>query len=299
MEKLTTANGNLVPSVGLGTYPFQGSLMADVVKKALKIGYRLIDTSDDYRGESGIGMAVKELSDIGLKREDIFLQTKITDNDSYDDEPLAGLFFNKYSKFMKRHSVEEVVREKVQDSLFEMHTDYIDSLLIHQPYPDYYEEIWDVLIQLKKEGLVRYIGVSNFYKRHLEQLKGKEEFPQINQIYLSPIGIKQQDVDYCNNENIQLMTFSPLIDIRTRRVPAGNGVFNELQGKYGKSLAQIVLRWNVERGSIPLARSRNESRLKENFDIFDFSLTKEEVDGISSLNRDFQYLPTSRICPGF
>ena len=299
MEKLTTANGNLVPSVGLGTYPFQGSLMADVVKKALTIGYRLIDTSDDYRGESGIGMAVKELSDIGLKREDIFLQTKITDNDSYDDEPLAGLFFNKYSKFMKRHSVEEVVREKVQDSLFEMHTDYIDSLLIHQPYPDYYEEIWDVLIQLKKEGLVRYIGVSNFYKRHLEQLKGKEEFPQINQIYLSPIGIKQQDVDYCNNENIQLMTFSPLIDIRTRRVPAGNGVFNELQGKYGKSLAQIVLRWNVERGSIPLARSRNESRLKENFDIFDFSLTKEEVDGISSLNRDFQYLPTSRICPGF
>ena len=299
MEKLTTSNGNLVPSVGLGTYPFQGSLMADVVKKALTIGYRLIDTSDDYRGESGIGMAVKELSDIGLKREDIFLQTKITDNDSYDDEPLAGLFFNKYSKFMKRHSVEEVVREKVQDSLFEMHTDYIDSLLIHQPYPDYYEEIWDVLIQLKKEGLVRYIGVSNFYKRHLEQLKGKEEFPQINQIYLSPIGIKQQDVDYCNNENIQLMTFSPLIDIRTRRVPAGNGVFNELQGKYGKSLAQIVLRWNVERGSIPLARSRNESRLKENFDIFDFSLTKEEVDGISSLNRDFQYLPTSRICPGF
>lgn len=299
MEKLTTANGNLVPSVGLGTYPFQGRLMADVVKTALKIGYKLIDTSDDYRGESGIGVAVKELSDIGLKREDIFLQTKITDNDSYDDEPLAGLFFNKYSKFMKRHSVEEIVREKVKDSLFEMHTDYIDSLLIHQPYPDYYEEIWDVLIQLKKEGMVRYIGVSNFYKRHLEQLKGKEEFPQINQIYLSPIGIKQQDVDYCNNENIQLMTFSPLIDIRTRRVPAGNGVFNELQGKYGKSLAQIALRWNVERGSIPLARSRNESRLKENFDIFDFSLTKEEVDGISSLNRDFQYLPTSRICPGF
>ena len=200
---------------------------------------------------------------------------------------------------MKRHTVEEVVREKVEKSLYEMHTDYVDSLLIHQPYPDYFEEIWDVFIKLKKEGKTRYIGVSNFYERHLKQLINSEEKPQINQIYISPIGTKKQDVDYCNKEGIQLMTYSPLIDIRTRRIPAGATFFNEMQEKYGKSLVQIVLRWNVERSSIPLARSRNAGRLKENFDIMDFSLTKEEIERISVMNRDFQYLHTSRICPGF
>lgn len=299
MIKLKTANGGIIPAVGLGTYPFQGREMANVVKKALEIGYRLIDTSDDYRGESGIGLAMDELSEIGLMREDVFLQTKITDDDSYDDEPFAGHFFNKKSPFMKRHTVEDVVREKVENSLYEMHTDYIDSLLIHQPYPDFYEEIWEVLIKLRKEGKVRYIGVSNFYERHLEKLKCSGEKPEINQIYMSPIGIKTKDVDYCNKEGIQLMTYSPLIDIKAGRLLIGETLFHDLQVKYRKTLAQIVLRWNVERGSIPLARSKNESRLRENFDIMDFSLTKDEVDNISGLNRDFQYLPTSRICPGF
>lgn len=299
MIKLKTVNGETIPVVGLGTYPFQGKEMANVVKEALKIGYRLIDTSDDYRGESGIGLAIDELSEIGLKREDVFLQTKITDDDSYDDEPLAGFFFNKNSRFMKKHTVEDIVREKVDNSLYEMHTDYLDSLLIHQPYPDYYEEIWEVLIKLKKEGKVRYIGVSNFYERHLKKLNYSNEVPEINQIYMSPIGIKKNDVDYCNKEGIQLMTYSPLIDINAGRLSVGETLFHELQRKYGKTLAQIVLRWNVERGSIPLARSRNEERLRENFDIMSFSLTKDEVDCISELNRDFQYLPTSRICPGF
>ena len=218
MIKLKTVKGEIIPAVGLGTYPFQGGDMANVVKKALEIGYRLIDTSDDYRGESGIGLAIDGLSEIGLKREDIFLQTKITDDDSYDDEPLSGLFFNKNSRFMKRHTVEDVVREKVDNSLYEMHTDYLDSLLIHQPYPDYYEEIWEVLIKLKKEGKVRYIGVSNFYERHLEKLKYCDIIPEINQIYMSPIGIKTKDVDYCNKEGIQLMTYSPLIDIKAGRL---------------------------------------------------------------------------------
>lgn len=299
MKALRTASNAIVPPVGLGTYPFQGKEMAAVVKSALKHGYRLIDTADDYRGEHGIGLAVTELQELELKREDIFLQTKITDNDSYIDEPLSGVFFNRYSSFMKRHSVEEIVREKVNDSLYEMKTDYIDSLLIHQPYPDYIEEIWDVFIQLKKEGVVRYIGVSNFYVRHLELLKGAEVFPEINQIYLSPIGTRQDDVDYCNRHGVQLMTYSPLIDTRTGRIPKNSPIFTSLQKKYKKSLSQIILRWNIDRGSMPMARSRNILRQMENLDVLDFELTQEEINSISSLNRDYQYLPTSRICPGF
>lgn len=299
MKSLTTLSNAHVPPIGLGTYPFQGRQMANVVKSALKNGYRLIDTADDYRGEHGIGIAVSELQELGLKREDIFLQTKITDNDSYIDEPLSGVFFNKYSSFMKRHSVEEIVREKVNDSLYEMKTDYLDSLLIHQPYPDYIKEIWDVFMKLKKEGVVRYIGVSNFYVRHLELLKDAEVFPEINQVYLSPIGTRQEDVDYCNRSGVQLMTYSPLIDIRTGRIPKTSSIFTSLQEKYKKSLSQIILRWNIDRGSMPMARSSNASRQKENLDILDFSLTQEEIDSISSLNTDYQYLPTSRICPGF
>ena len=299
MKSLKTLSDAIVPPVGLGTFPFQGRKMADVVKSALKNGYRLIDTSDDYRGEKGIGIAISELGELGLKREDIFVQTKITDNDSYLDEPLSGVYFNKYSSFMKKHTVEEIVREKVCDSLYEMKIDYLDSLLIHQPYPDFIEEIWDVFIKLKKEGVVRYIGVSNFYARHLEQLRNTEVFPEINQIYLSPIGIRQSDVDYCNNHGVQLMTYSPLIDIRTGRLPKSSPIFKDLQNKYNKTLSQIILRWNIDRGSMPMARSSNTLRQKENIDIQDFCLTKEEVENISSLNENYQYLPTSTICPGF
>ncbi len=299
VKLLKTVSNVTVPPVGLGTFPFQGRKMADIVKTALKNGYRLIDTSDDYRGEHGLGIAIEELHELGLQREDIFIQTKITDNDSYLDEPLSGLYFNKNSSFMKKHTVEEIVREKVCDSLFEMKTDYLDSLLIHQPYPEYIEEIWNVFISLKKEGIVRYIGVSNFYARHLEQLLGFEEFPEINQIYMSPIGTRQDDVDYCNSHDVLLMTYSPLIDIRTGRIPKSAAIFRDLQNKYNKSLSQIILRWNIDRGSIPMARSSNESRQKENIDILDFSLTNEEIDCISSMNMNYQYLPTSRICPGF
>ncbi len=299
MKSLTTLSNAYVPPIGLGTFPFQGREMADVVKSALKNGYRLIDTADDYRGEHGIGIAVSELNELGLKREDIFLQTKITDNDSYLDEPLSGVFFNNYSSFMKRHSVEEVVREKVNDSLYEMKTDYLDSLLIHQPYPDYIKEIWDVFMKLKKEGVVRYIGVSNFYVRHLELLRDAEVFPEINQIYLSPIGTRQEDVDYCNRHGVQLMTYSPLIDIRAGRIPKSSSILSTLQEKYNKSLSQIILRWNIDRGSMPMARSKNSDRQRENIDILDFCLTKDEIESISSLNRNYQYLPTSKICPGF
>jgi diketogulonate reductase-like aldo/keto reductase len=164
---LTNKRGQEVPMIGLGTFPFQGRVMADVVKSAATIGYRLFDTSDDYWGEFGIGLAVSELSNIGLTRDDLFIQTKISDNNAHADEPLKGIFFNPNSKFMKRHTVDEVVREKVDISLREMKIDYLDSLLIHYPYPVYNVDIWNTLIELKKEGKVRYIGVSYFMHRCL------------------------------------------------------------------------------------------------------------------------------------
>ena len=294
MIKLETASGKNVSLVGLGTFPLQGEAMAITMEKAIKLGYNLIDTADDYRGETGIGMAVSK----GVfKRDDVFLQTKISNDTAYTDEPLAGKFFNKYTPVMKRHSVDEIVREKVEVSLREMQTDYLDSVLIHYPYPDFFIEIWNTLITLQKEGKVRYIGCSNFHVRHIEQMKeATGVIPAINEIYISPIGTKVEDVEFSEKNGIQLMTYSPLMDIRIKKIPEEK--FALLMEKYGKSLSQIILRWNVDRGCIPLAKSQNPNRLAENINIFDFQLTEDEVKMISSLNRNNQILPETKICPG-
>ena len=294
MKELSTASGKPLSIVGLGTFPFQGEEMARIVEKAVLLGYNVIDTADDYRGETGIGIAVKRGA---FKREDVFLQTKISNDTAYADEPLAGKFFNKYSPIMKRHTVEEIVREKVQVSLREMQTDYIDSLLIHYPYPDFFAEIWETMISLQKEGVVRYIGCSNFHIRHIEQMIKETGFtPAINEIYISPIGTKGEDVEYSEKHGIQLMTYSPLMDIRIKKIPEEK--FAPLMEKYDKSLSQIILRWNVERGCIPLAKSQNLQRMAENINILDFQLTAEEVAMITSLNRNNQILPESKTCPG-
>lgn len=288
-----TKSGLNVPPIGLGTFPFQGQQMADIVKIVSEIGYCLIDTADDYRGETGIGMAISKGM---VKREDLFLQTKISNDTAYDDEPLAGKFFNRYTPVMKRHSVEEIVREKVSISLREMKTDYIDSILIHYPYPGFYEQIWDTLISLQKEGLVRYIGVSNFHKRHCERLREVGKLPEINEVYISPVATKEDLVLYSKENGIQIMSYSPLMDIRSGRVNIE--MCKELVEKYNKSLSQIILRWNIDRGCIPLPKSSNVQRLQENFSVFDFSLTPEEVNCLSSYNMNIQILPETKICPG-
>lgn len=294
MKELKTKSGKLIAPVGLGTFPLQGEAIAKTVGEAIKLGYIVIDTADDYRGETGIGLAIEKSVFI---REDIFLQTKISNDTAYADEPLAGKFFNHYSPVMRRHSVEEIVREKVNVSLREMKTDYLDSLLIHYPYPDYYIEIWQTMIELQKEGLVRYIGCSNFHIRHIEKLaQSTGVIPSINEIYISPIGTKEEDVKYAEENGIQLMTYSPLMDIRHKRI--SEDYFLPLMKKYGKSLTQLVLRWNIERGCIPLAKSKSPQRLADNINVLDFSLTEDEILYINALNKNYQYLPETKICPG-
>ena len=295
--KLTNKKGVEIPMIGLGTFPFQGRVMADMVFNASKIGYRLFDTADDYRGDFGIGLAVSELGSLGLTREDLFLQTKISDNNAHADEPLIGVYFNEKSMFMKRHTAAEVVREKVSISLREMRTNYIDSLLIHYPYPAYYIDIWKEMIKLKEEGIVRYIGVSNFHERHIENLIHETGVcPEINEVYVSPIGTKQGIIDYCNEHNCLIMTYSPLMDLASDRIPLEP--LKTIATKYSKSIAQIMLRLNVERGCLPLPKSKKTNRLVENFQIWDFEITKEEVEEISALNKDYQYIVESKTCPG-
>lgn len=298
MITLTAKNGSVVPPVGLGTFPLQDIELAGVIKSAVMAGYRLIDTSDDYEGEIGIGVAIQKLiSENICKREDLFIQSKVSNHDSYYDEPLRAIYFADNSPFMKRHSIEDIVREKVLNSLTELQTNYLDSLLIHFPYEPCYIDIWKVLIKLKEEGFVRYIGVSNFHPKHIDMLYlATGVYPTMNEIYLSPIGSKDEQIKYANERNILLMTYSPLIDLTHNKF--STELLLPIAAKYNKSVAQIVLRWNIERGSIPLPKSSNLKRLNDNIDVFDFKLSKEEVDIITSLNRGYQYLPESLNCPG-
>lgn len=294
MQILTTQNGNIVPSIGLGT----AGLKENSFDEAIKEGYRLIDTSDDYANESFIGSHLQNIYKHGhVLREDLFLQTKISDNASVLNEPLTGVYFWKSSPFMSRHSVEEVIREKIQLSKRRLVTDYLDSVLLHFPYPDFFVEIWDVLSRIKNEENIRYIGVSNFSVRHFETLKKNGlPVPEINQTYFSPIGTRQEICDYCNKYKIVLMTYSPLMDYHSKRLEYP--VFNDLEKKYNKTKSQIILRWNIERGSIPCPKSNHRDRLRENLGALDFELSKEDVERLSSLNIDYQYLPESKYCPG-
>ena len=298
MIQLYTKSGKNVPPVGLGTFPMQGEELANVTIECVKSGYRLIDTSDDYEGEIGIGLGCQTLVKEGFcSREDIFIQTKVSNNDSYNDEPLRAIYFTENSPFMKRHSIEDVIREKVETSLRELQTDYLDSLLLHFPYEPFYIDAWKVLIRLKEEGVARYIGVSNFHPRHIERLLEETGvIPTMNEIYLSPIGTKDEQVQYAVSKDILLMTYSPLMDLMHHKIPGGK--LELLAKKYNKTIAQLILRWNIDRGSIPLPKSSNPNRLKQNIDVLDFSLTDEDVQVISSLNRDYQYLPESLNCPG-
>ena len=153
------------------------------------------------------------------------------------------------------------------------------------------------MINLKEEGVVRYIGVSNFHERHIDKLIAETGVtPDINEVYVSPIGIKQCLVEYCNNRQILVMPYSPLMDVAYGKISTEKLL--PIMDKYKKSLAQVVLRWNLERGCFPLPKTKNPKRLEENFNVFDFSLTPEEVEIISSLNYDNQYLVESKICPG-
>lgn len=297
MQTLKTANGHDVPMVGFGTFPLQGNQMTSMIIESLKVGFRLIDTADDYRGETGIGGAIKNIKDLtGLDRKDIFIQTKISQDNAHGDEPLEGIWFNNYSKYQKRHTVEEVVREKVSISLRELQTDYIDSLLIHYPFPGFFEEIWEIMMKLQKEGVVRYIGVSNFHISHMKVLASLGKMPDINEIYVSPIGIKTEDFNFAEKNNVQLMTYSPLMDMAARRIETST--LESIAEKYGKTIAQVLLRWNIDRGSIPLPKTRNPKRLADNFNVFDFCLTREEIELINSLNYDNQMLVESKQCPG-
>lgn len=252
--------GIKIPALGFGTWQLTGQKCVKSVKSALKMGYRNIDTAQIYGNEAEIGSVILES---GIKREDIFLTTKIwSSNLRYGN-----------------------VISSVEESLEKLKTDYVDLLLIHWPNPSIpLEGTLKAMCELKEVGKVKNIRVSNFGTDLIKKAQKMSEAPIIcDQVEYHPFLYVNDLLNYCQKENIMLTAYSPLA--RGRII--GNSVLKETGEKYGKSVSQVTLRWLIQQknvSAIPKASSREHQ--EENFNIFDFKLTKEDMKRISDLSRD-------------
>ena len=251
-------NGIDIPRIGFGTYKLKGeNETIDTIKYALKVGYRFIDTASFYGNEEWIGKAIKESK---IKREDIFLATKVwNDSHGYDKA------IDSFEKSMKKLDI-----------------DYLDLLLVHWP-TKLNKETWRAFESLYELGKVRAIGVCNFKIGHLEELrKTAKIMPMVNQIEVHPCFSQKEIVNYCNNYKIQVIGWSPIMKGQLLEVP----LMIDLAEKYNKTIAQIALRWHIQKGIIPIPKSSHYGRIADNIDIFNFELSEEDMIKIDRLDRN-------------
>lgn len=287
MEYLRLSNGNQMPKIGLGTddvlfvrklrstdnrlvrkilnvyhyrflKPYLNYQLAQSIAKAINMGYRLIDTSAAYTNESAIGKALKMSK---IKREEIFITTRVTNRQQYNHQ----------------------VRESFYKSLENLSIDYVDLYMFHWPVTGYFLDTWREMEKLYDEGLVKNLGIANCHQHHIQEiLRICKIKPVVNQFEIHPLFSQKPLVEYCKSQDIQVEAYSPIAqnNDRLRR----NRVLHGLASKYGKTIHQIILRWHIENGVIPIPRSTNENRLRQNIDVFDFKLTKDEIEDIDKIN---------------
>jgi diketogulonate reductase-like aldo/keto reductase/polysaccharide pyruvyl transferase WcaK-like protein len=262
VEKIVLNNGIEMPMIGLGTYPTNGVKLALLVRKAVKLGYRSFDTASAYGNEKWLGIGIR-LS--GVKRSDLFITTKAS-----NAEQRTGDVISAVNKSKKRLGVKQV-----------------DLYLMHWPNPDTYLKSWKQMETLYKEGVVRAIGVCNFHEHHLlKLLEIADVIPVINQFELHPLLSQTSLVKFCHDKGIRVTAYSPLARMNDKL--RKNTTLVKIAGKYQKTVPQIILRWNFQNHIISIPKTSNPARLKENIDIFDFSLSEEEMNLINQLNINFR-----------
>lgn len=253
----TLNNGVQMPWFGLGVYKTEpGQEVETSVRLAIENGYRSIDTAKLYNNEEGVGQAIR---DAGVKREDIFVTTKVLNSDQGYESTLQAF---------------EASRQRLG-------MDYVDLYLIHWPGTRLYKETWKALEKLYKDGHVRAIGVSNFQIRHLEDILQDCEFvPMVNQVEYHPRLTQVNLLSYCKQNRIQMEAWSPLMRGKLLDDPA----IQQIAAAHGKTAAQVILRWDLDHGVVTIPKSIHADRIKANADIFNFSLTADEMATIDSLN---------------
>lgn len=268
-HSITLNNGIKMPSLGIGVYKAENhSELVNAMKVAIKNGYRCFDGAAIYGNEEAMGEGIREgIKEAGISREDIFITSKVWNADLGYESAIAAY----------------------EASLARLGVDYLDLYLIHWPVKGKYKEAWRALEYLYKEGRVKSIGVSNFQVHHLEDLLTDATVkPVINQIEFHPYLTQQKVREFCKENQIQVEAWSPLM--------AGNGLLEdetlkEIATKYNKTVAQVVLRWDVQSHVVTIPKSTNENRIIENINIFDFNLSDEDMEKINGLNKDLRIGP--------
>ncbi|RTQ89699.1 aldo/keto reductase [Lysinibacillus telephonicus] len=267
-DTTTLYNSVKMPWLGIGVFKVEeGPELVNAVKYAIKHGYRSIDTAAIYQNEEGVGQAIKEgLAETGLSREDLFVTSKVWNSDLGYESTLAAF----------------------ETSLKKLQLDYLDLYLIHWPVEGKYKDAWRALETLYKEGKVKAIGVSNFQVHHLEDLmKDAEIKPMVNQVEFHPLLTQQEVRAYCKANEIQVEAWSPLAQGQLLDHP----VLQEIANHYNKTIAQIILRWDLQNGVVTIPKSTKEHRIVENADVFNFELSNEHVEQINQLNKNHRVGP--------
>jgi 2,5-diketo-D-gluconate reductase A len=252
-------DGNTIPQIGLGTWPLNDEAVAPVVVTAIQAGYRHIDTAARYGNERGVGRGIR---DSGIRREDLFVTTKLDGPYQGNDRAIGGL----------------------NESLQRLGLDYVDLLLIHWPLPqrDEYVSTWKTFEKLVAAGKARSIGVSNFKPAHIERLLTEATIrPTVNQIQLNPRITRPDQRAYNSAQGIVTVAWAPLgpqTDLLDHPTVVA------LAAKYGKTPGQVVLRWHIELGVVPIPKSANPVRIAQNIDIFNFGLASDEIAALSALD---------------
>ncbi|MDG5472423.1 aldo/keto reductase [Jeotgalibacillus sp. ET6] len=260
-ETTTLHNGIKMPWLGFGVFKVKdGEEVVNSVKAALETGYRSIDTAAIYGNEAGVGQAIAESN---VPREELFITTKVWNSNHGYEAALAAF----------------------DESMEKLGLDYLDLYLIHWPLPSEgkYVETWQALETLYKEGRVRAIGVSNFKTHHLEDIIAKCDIvPMVNQVEYHPQFNQRELHDFCKKHSIQLEAWSPLMQGGLLENP----LLVEIAEKHNKSTAQVIIRWDIQTGVVTIPKSVNPQRIAQNADVFDFELSPEDMDKISTLNQD-------------
>ena len=257
-------NGVEIPCIGFGTWQTpSGEVAVSSVRCAIESGYRHIDTAQAYRNEESVGIGIKES---GIAREELFITTKLGNpNHSYD-----------------------LVMSSFEESMQKLQLDYLDLFLVHWPNPirfrDHWQkanaETWKAMEELYRAGRVRAIGISNFRPHHIDELLNTATvMPMVNQIRLCPGNTQDAVVDYCREKGILLEAYSPLGVGRVFEVPE----MKALAEKYNRSIAQVCIRWSLQRGYLPLPKSVTPSRIADNLKVFDFELEEDDVKLMAGL----------------
>lgn len=270
-ENVRLNNGTEIPGLGLGVFQIPDEDTAEVVKKGIITGYRLIDTAQIYGNETGTGLGIKEgLAATGLSREDLFVTSKVWNN----------------------HLTYEETINAFEETLDRLALDYLDLYLIHWPGNNAFKESWQAMEDLYEAGKIKAIGVSNFEIHHLEDLLSYAKVvPVINQVELHPKLSQQALRDFCEKHNINIQAWSPLMQGKLLTEPA----IVEIAEKHQKTPAQVILRWDIQQDILLVVKSVHEQRMQSNAAVFDFELDDADMSRLNELNESLRSGPDPEV----